>query len=323
MQESTFSLMQMAKVSARLRRFSNAGGLYVAVLTDPTYVRRDRQLRHARRPHPRRAGGPHRVRRPGGDPAVHGHRGASRRIPDRRDRPRARFRRPPSSPGTSSPPPWAASSPCSLPPARRAGRPLPDPPASERRSPPSRSRSFLNPRVLVPVALMAALTAVGAQLRLPLPSCTHHPAGGLRLPGRAVAGALAGGGRARGSISRRGWWACPCSPGAEGSTTCSSPPPATCWGSSPAPGWRGGWPGRTGESPSGGPWPRPVPGWRRSMPPGCWGSTSICVSWQPVQRRRISPWKLGLAPLPKDLLVGLLVAWLAVRLRPVMGSPAG
>lgn len=33
--------------------------------------------------------------------------------------------------------------------------------------------------------------------------------------------------------------------------------------------------------------------------------------------------KLGLAPLPKDLLVGLLVAWLAVRLRPVMGSPAG
>ncbi len=37
MQESTFSLMQMAKISARLRRFSNAGGLYVAVLTDPTY----------------------------------------------------------------------------------------------------------------------------------------------------------------------------------------------------------------------------------------------------------------------------------------------
>ena len=37
MQESTFSLMQMAKVSARLRQFSDAGLLYVTVLTDPTY----------------------------------------------------------------------------------------------------------------------------------------------------------------------------------------------------------------------------------------------------------------------------------------------
>jgi acetyl-CoA carboxylase carboxyl transferase subunit beta len=37
MQESTFSLMQMAKVSARLKRFADAGGLYIAVLTDPTY----------------------------------------------------------------------------------------------------------------------------------------------------------------------------------------------------------------------------------------------------------------------------------------------
>lgn len=37
MQESTFSLMQMAKISARLKRFANAGGLYIAVLTDPTY----------------------------------------------------------------------------------------------------------------------------------------------------------------------------------------------------------------------------------------------------------------------------------------------
>ena len=34
--------------------------------------------------------------------------------------------------------------------------------------------------------------------------------------------------------------------------------------------------------------------------------------------------ELGLAPLPKDLLVGLLVAWAAVRLRPVLGwSPVG
>lgn len=37
MQESTFSLMQMAKISARLKRFSNAGGLYITILTDPTY----------------------------------------------------------------------------------------------------------------------------------------------------------------------------------------------------------------------------------------------------------------------------------------------
>ena len=37
MQESTFSLMQMAKISSRLRRLSDAGLLYVSVLTDPTY----------------------------------------------------------------------------------------------------------------------------------------------------------------------------------------------------------------------------------------------------------------------------------------------
>ena len=37
MQESTFSLMQMAKISARLRRFSDSGLLYVSVLADPTY----------------------------------------------------------------------------------------------------------------------------------------------------------------------------------------------------------------------------------------------------------------------------------------------
>lgn len=37
MQESTFSLMQMAKISARLRRLSDHGLLYVCLLTDPTY----------------------------------------------------------------------------------------------------------------------------------------------------------------------------------------------------------------------------------------------------------------------------------------------
>ena len=37
MQESTYSLMQMAKLSARLRRLADAGLLYISVLTDPTY----------------------------------------------------------------------------------------------------------------------------------------------------------------------------------------------------------------------------------------------------------------------------------------------
>lgn len=36
MQEGAYSLMQMAKTSARLARFSEAGGLYITVLTDPT-----------------------------------------------------------------------------------------------------------------------------------------------------------------------------------------------------------------------------------------------------------------------------------------------
>ena len=36
MQEGTTSLMQMAKTSAAVRRFGDRGGLYVAVLTDPT-----------------------------------------------------------------------------------------------------------------------------------------------------------------------------------------------------------------------------------------------------------------------------------------------
>jgi acetyl-CoA carboxylase carboxyl transferase subunit beta len=36
MQEGIFSLMQMAKVSAALKRFDQAGGLYVSILTNPT-----------------------------------------------------------------------------------------------------------------------------------------------------------------------------------------------------------------------------------------------------------------------------------------------
>ncbi len=37
MQESALSLMQMAKTSAALARFDDAGGLYLSVLTDPTF----------------------------------------------------------------------------------------------------------------------------------------------------------------------------------------------------------------------------------------------------------------------------------------------
>jgi acetyl-CoA carboxylase carboxyl transferase subunit beta len=37
MQESTISLMQMAKTSAALARFDEAGGLFISVLSDPTY----------------------------------------------------------------------------------------------------------------------------------------------------------------------------------------------------------------------------------------------------------------------------------------------
>jgi acetyl-CoA carboxylase carboxyl transferase subunit beta len=37
MQESTFSLMQMAKTSAALRKVDNAGLPFVSILTDPTF----------------------------------------------------------------------------------------------------------------------------------------------------------------------------------------------------------------------------------------------------------------------------------------------
>ena len=36
MQEGAISLMQLAKISTQLAKFSNSGGLYITVLTDPT-----------------------------------------------------------------------------------------------------------------------------------------------------------------------------------------------------------------------------------------------------------------------------------------------
>ena len=37
MEESILSLMQMAKTSAALTKFSESGGLYISVITDPTF----------------------------------------------------------------------------------------------------------------------------------------------------------------------------------------------------------------------------------------------------------------------------------------------
>ena len=37
MQESTLSLMQMAKTSAALAKFDESGGLFISLLADPTY----------------------------------------------------------------------------------------------------------------------------------------------------------------------------------------------------------------------------------------------------------------------------------------------
>ncbi len=45
MQEGVTSLMQMAKISAAVRKHSEAGGLYITVLTDPDW-RRNRELCH-------------------------------------------------------------------------------------------------------------------------------------------------------------------------------------------------------------------------------------------------------------------------------------
>ena len=61
MQEGILSLMQMAKTSAAIERFSAAGGLYIAVYHPPHHRRRHRQLRLPGGHHPGGAGGPHRL----------------------------------------------------------------------------------------------------------------------------------------------------------------------------------------------------------------------------------------------------------------------
>ena len=64
MQEGIVSLMQMAKTSAALKRHSDAGLLYITVLTDPHHGRRHRQLCHAGGYYPGGAGSPGRLCRP-------------------------------------------------------------------------------------------------------------------------------------------------------------------------------------------------------------------------------------------------------------------
>ena len=48
MQEGIMSLMQMAKISAAVKRHSNAGLLYLTVLTDPTTGGGYSKFRHGR-----------------------------------------------------------------------------------------------------------------------------------------------------------------------------------------------------------------------------------------------------------------------------------
>ena len=58
MQEGALSLMQMARTTLAIQRLKDARLPYVVVLTDPTYRRRHRLLRHAGRRASGRAGRP-------------------------------------------------------------------------------------------------------------------------------------------------------------------------------------------------------------------------------------------------------------------------
>ena len=64
MQEGIFSLMQMAKTSAAIERFSSKGGLYISVLTHPTTGGVTASFAMPGRYHAGRARGTHRLCRP-------------------------------------------------------------------------------------------------------------------------------------------------------------------------------------------------------------------------------------------------------------------
>ncbi len=71
MQEGILSLMQMAKTSGAVKRHSDAGNLYITVLTDPTTGGVTASFAMDGRHHPRRAGGAHRLCRPARHRADH------------------------------------------------------------------------------------------------------------------------------------------------------------------------------------------------------------------------------------------------------------
>ena len=75
-------------------------------------------------------------------------------------------------------------------------------------------------RKLVYTALFAALTAVGAFLRIPM----GYSSVTLQYLFTAMAGLLLG------HTSCWGWWACPSSPWAAALAMCSSPRSGSCWG---------------------------------------------------------------------------------------------
>ena len=134
LQEGAFSLMQMAKVAAALAA-SSGRRLPVPQRADPPDARGRRQLRHARRPDPGRAGRDDRLHQPH-DPGPVPPRPVPARLPDQRVRPGPRPDRPdrPSSRparGTRSaaPVPDPAPAPC---PAARAPAAVPMPTATGR-----------------------------------------------------------------------------------------------------------------------------------------------------------------------------------------------
>ena len=93
MQEGILSLMQMAKVSAALGRYDQAGGLYISILTNPTMGGVAASFGAARRHHAGRAGRADRLRRRAHD-LEHGAPRTARRLSDQRVPAGARLRRP-------------------------------------------------------------------------------------------------------------------------------------------------------------------------------------------------------------------------------------
>lgn len=169
---------------------------------------------------------------------------------------------------------------------------------------------------------MAALTAVGAQLRLPLP---HVPIT-LQAAFVCLAGLLLGpwrGAASQGVYLTAGLVGLPVFAGGGGLHYLLKPSAGYLLGFV-AGAWLAG--RLAGED-------RRVT-FRRALAATCAGMAAIYAAgvlglYLNLRFVAASPaaadlaLELGLAPLPKDLLVGVLVAWLAVRLRPVMGSPAG